>query len=137
MYLFQKKILISKELERFQIIKRVCPLQLYTLKTIFVFAVLYAKPCSTVDEIIDAVEEAVGDESDEYQTILAGDFNINMSTEDRRTFCKVLRDVYWSHLRTNPQSLDDKRKNIHRCCLFDTRFKKCCGAYFQIFWINN
>ncbi|GIY66735.1 ATP-dependent DNA helicase [Caerostris darwini] len=71
------------------------------LKNNIRFAVLYAKPGSTVDEILDAVEEAVGDECDEYQTILAGDFNINMNTEDGRTFWEVLRDVYWLHLRTN------------------------------------
>ncbi|GIX84240.1 uncharacterized protein CEXT_149371 [Caerostris extrusa] len=123
---------MSKELERFQIMKRVCTLQLYTSKTIFVFAVLCAKPGSTVDEILDAVEEAAGDECDEYQTILAGDFNINMSTEVGRTFCEVLRDVYWLHLRTNPSHWTTRgRTSID--AVFSTHDLKCCGVYESTF----
>ncbi|GIX79444.1 uncharacterized protein CEXT_184341 [Caerostris extrusa] len=112
--------------------KRVCTLQLYTSKTIFVLPCYMPKPGSTVDESIDAVEEAVGDESDEYKTILAGDFNINMSTEDGRTFCEVLRDVYWSHLRTNPCHWTT-RERTSIDAVFSTHDLKCCGVYFQIF----
>ncbi|GIY16059.1 ATP-dependent DNA helicase [Caerostris darwini] len=102
------------------------------LKNNIRFAVLYAKPGSTVDEILDAVEEAVGDECDEYQTILAGDFNINMSTEDGRTFCEVLRDVYWLHLRTNSsQWMTRGRTSID--AVFSTHDLKCCGVYERTF----
>ncbi|GIX97272.1 ATP-dependent DNA helicase [Caerostris darwini] len=102
------------------------------LKNNIRFAVLYAKPGSTVDEILDAVEEAVGDECDEYKTILAGDFNINMNTEDGRTFCEVLRDVYWLHLRTNPSHWTTRgRTSID--AVFSTHDLKCCGVYESTF----
>ncbi|GIY72078.1 ATP-dependent DNA helicase [Caerostris extrusa] len=75
------------------------------LKNNICFGVLYAKP---------------------------GDFNINMSTEDGRTFCEVLRDVYWLHLRTNPSHWTTRgRTSI--VAVFSTHDLKCCGVYESTF----
>ncbi|GIY75479.1 uncharacterized protein CEXT_26901 [Caerostris extrusa] len=50
-------------------------------KTEVCVAVLYAKPGSSDDDIIDAIDESLDSKNRDNKTILAGDFNIDMGTE--------------------------------------------------------
>lgn len=103
----------------------------YLMKNIR-FAVLYAKPGSSLDDISDAVYESVGDDCEDYKTVLAGDFNTNMSTDEGKIFCDVLRNVYWLELKTNP-AYWTTRQQTSIDAVFSTHDLKCCGVYESLF----
>ncbi|GIY86002.1 ATP-dependent DNA helicase [Caerostris extrusa] len=48
-------------------------------------AVLYAKPGSSDDDIIDAIDESLDSKNRDYKIVLAGNFNIDMGTNRRST----------------------------------------------------
>ncbi|KAG8172841.1 hypothetical protein JTE90_008245 [Oedothorax gibbosus] len=94
--------------------------------------VLYSKPGNSCDDIVEALNNTIGVDYQEYISILAGDFNINMSTEDGKEFCEILREVYWLHLKTNPAHWTT-RGGTTIDAVFASQDLKCCGVYESTF----
>ena len=94
--------------------------------------VLYSKPGNSCDDILDALNMTIGFEHNDYKSILAGDFNINMSTEDGKQFCEVIREGYWLDLKTNPAHWTTRGKTTIDA-VFASEDLKCCGVYESTF----
>ncbi|KAG8171564.1 hypothetical protein JTE90_026094 [Oedothorax gibbosus] len=94
--------------------------------------VLYSKPGNSCDDIVEALNNTIGVDYQEYISILAGDFNINMSTEHGKEFCEILREVYWLHLKTNPAHWTT-RGGTTIDAVFASQDLKCCGVYESTF----
>ncbi|GIY08507.1 uncharacterized protein CDAR_313321 [Caerostris darwini] len=91
-------------------------------------AVLYAKPGSSNDDIIDAIDESLDSKNRDYKIVLAGDFNTDMDTEHGREFCKILYEIYYMTLRNNIARYTTRgRTSID--AVFSTHSIRACGLY--------
>ena len=95
-------------------------------------AVLYAKPQSSTDYILDTIEDALGYDCHDYKSILAGDFNINLTTEDGKDFCNSMRNGNKLHLKTNPVHWTTRGRTTLDA-IFSSHDLKCSGVYDSTF----
>ncbi|GIY61369.1 ATP-dependent DNA helicase [Caerostris darwini] len=94
-------------------------------------AVLYAKPASSDADITDAINESLDGKNRDYKIVLAGDFNIDMGTERRREFCKIMDEIYYMTLRNNIHTINityihtiyNESSDEHSCSVFNTQRK--------------
>ncbi|GIY81563.1 ATP-dependent DNA helicase [Caerostris darwini] len=86
-------------------------------KTKLRVAVLYAKPGSSDDDITDAIDESFESKNRVYETVLTGDFNIDMGTTTRaRTSIDALFSTH----------------SVRTCGLYDSIFCHHLPLYVQI-----
>ncbi|GIY08889.1 ATP-dependent DNA helicase [Caerostris extrusa] len=81
-------------------------------------AILYAKTGSIDDDITTAIDKSLDSKKPDHKIVLAGDFNIDMNTEHRREFCKIMVEIYYMISRNN-------------IAQFTTRARKSIDAVFS------